>query len=843
MNLTKSWLCLLVVADDLIFFTRSIVTVSDEPEDPWRSAFDDLYDWINGPGVSQIIAFLSTSLISTGTYLAVNQIWSSGYICFSQLDSRSAALFMQLCGLFLDSTIILLSWRVLIWAKSTSSRLHALTHILWLSSGSFAAFWAFVGVVSGTWQLRPDLGLSYSVDIFADSIAFAVLIVSASEWICDATPATAITNATVACGLWTATFHVFQLGDWMHLSRSASLLPLWLLAIGTGILLYIRDVRHFMTIHRILFIGLLAVLLLTATIFTFVRPLSHFNNRHPINDLIYHARGVHDSWKVKATTSKSLSAALKTYQGRHDGRDAPPNFSHWYEFATSSEIIDNFHQIDNDLEIFWSISPRNLRKRAEAAANTAGIVPLFIKNGQVHVTEPGDGVKNTDIRELADMIGKFSRHLPDMVLPINLDASPRVIPSWRDASFLNRDYLRSMAKLITKRSDSHTDVEVPTDSDIDEEIGQGETWSQITSSDFRRIQIDACPSGSLVKTDAHWNYAQFCSHCCETHSKGQFLRDMTNALDICAQPDLKYLHGFFLTDPAQRPVRNLVPIFSPSKSDNFRDIMIPLPRARLDRKDMGRPFENLQDSILWRGALGNHAMSRDAIRGSHIPRLLHLVNSTKNTAPVAMVLPVTAENNKFITDKMSAATLNKALPFDVGIYDYSACLGDNCDLIKTVYGQVNKTTEVPQYRYVLLTDDNDGPAQDTLGIVRSGSVPFISTIFRTWYTERLTPWLHFVPIDPRYQALHATLAYFTGVQGKASQSGRAKDLKGRTSDAEWIAQQGQRWAEKALKTQDMEIYLFRLLLEWARLIDDQRDRIGYRHLANGEAQNDQWTIS
>ena len=47
---------------------------------------------------------------------------------------------------------------------------------------------------------------------------------------------------------------------------------------------------------------------------------------------------------------------------------------------------------------------------------------------------------------------------------------------------------------------------------------------------------------------------------------------------------------------------------------------------------------------------------------------------------------------------------------------------------------------------------------------------------------------------------------------------------------EEIAEVGRVWAEKVLRKEDMEIYMFRLLLEWGRLTDDRRDEIGYMGL-------------
>ena len=42
-----------------------------------------------------------------------------------------------------------------------------------------------------------------------------------------------------------------------------------------------------------------------------------------------------------------------------------------------------------------------------------------------------------------------------------------------------------------------------------------------------------------------------------------------------------------------------------------------------------------------------------------------------------------------------------------------------------------------------------------------------------------------------------------------------------------IALGGKEWAEKVLRREDMQVYVYRLLLEYARLCDDNRERLGW----------------
>ena len=66
-------------------------------------------------------------------------------------------------------------------------------------------------------------------------------------------------------------------------------------------------------------------------------------------------------------------------------------------------------------------------------------------------------------------------------------------------------------------------------------------------------------------------------------------------------------------------------------------------------------------------------------------------------------------------------------------------------------------------------------------------------------------------------------------------------MKEQASDAQWIASQGRKWADTAIGEKDMEVYMFRLLLEWGRLIDDERDKIGFWQDGKGELQSVGWT--
>ena len=42
-----------------------------------------------------------------------------------------------------------------------------------------------------------------------------------------------------------------------------------------------------------------------------------------------------------------------------------------------------------------------------------------------------------------------------------------------------------------------------------------------------------------------------------------------------------------------------------------------------------------------------------------------------------------------------------------------------------------------------------------------------------------------------------------------------------------MAERGREWSNKVLRNEDFEVWFFRLLLEYGRLVDDNRESIGF----------------
>lgn len=272
----------------------------------------------------------------------------------------------------------------------------------------------------------------------------------------------------------------------------------------------------------------------------------------------------------------------------------------------------------------------------------------------------------------------------------------------------------------------------------------------------------------------------------------------------------------------------LVPMFSRSKISGYNDILFPGPWDYVNLEDPisnDKIFSELSNTLLWRGE-GEYKSTYQAWRGHTPQRLAHLANNVNSTKLIPMLLPA-SEPNKFVYENVPVSELSGVLDLDIAMIECNTCkTKEYFDQEREVgVKPIMNERDMLHYRYLFIPG-GPGESWRLINHLRSNSVPFRSSIFRYWYDDRLTPWLHYVPIDGRLQAVHSTLAYFAGLKGKIN--GRDIDMPQKYSEASFIADQGRKWAEKALRREDAEAYLFRLLLEYGRVVDDRRNEIRFQ---------------
>ncbi|KAJ2891288.1 glycosyltransferase family 90 protein [Zalerion maritima] len=548
--------------------------------------------------------------------------------------------------------------------------------------------------------------------------------------------------------------------------------------------------------------------------------------KHPIDDLIITARDRFDSLIIKrSTTLDNAAASYRIRRGRHP----PPGFSEWFQRAQNTNAIvveEFFDRVYDDLNPFWAMPADEIRSRANSWFHV-----VRVRNG---VAE-GDGDTTGRVPWLnlwTDLVAEAAEHLPDVDMPINYMDESRVIAPWEQISKLV-DEERNKRKIL------------PTQDVIREYSGLAATdaargkpydpkWISNDAHKYWDHARIACPPGSsgrespaLESLDSPPNIPgnewkpDFAPH--------GFISNFTASQDICTQGHLRGLHGSFIEAVSMSNTKELIPLFGGCKLRPNNEILIPgamyLTKDAFysGGEDLGPPWEEKQDGIIWRGMASGGRHKKTNWRHFHRLRLVEMLNGTtvetlehgqRDMAgtfglPDEELYPLSEEREGHMGEWLSehaSVGFIKRLCFPKS---------SNCTYFHGAFGELDKVPMKTQYTYKFLPDaDGNSFSARFRGFLRSSSLPIKGTIYAEWHDDRLIPWLHFVPMDNTYRDLYAILDWLT------------KDERGDAAAA-MIADAGAWWAAQVLRREDMLLYVWRLLLEWARVCDDNRDRIGW----------------
>ncbi|KAI4156495.1 MAG: hypothetical protein LQ340_000244 [Diploschistes diacapsis] len=555
--------------------------------------------------------------------------------------------------------------------------------------------------------------------------------------------------------------------------------------------------------------------------------------RHPIDSLIATARLQHKAWVAQAAMSHDLLTAISEYKRRYN-RDPPPGFDVWHKYAVdrSSVVIDDFDSMHNDLAPFWSISPYDLRVRTKQAVfgSWNEVVEVRIRSGSAHVPDMIP-THRWMMEGIVRMMEPFIEHLPDMDLAFNINDEPRVAVPFEKLQALcqtpSAETHGSKSKVWSYDAGRKFDVHINASSQ-----GLFEDWS--FRPNFQEYGSVACPSNSPARRTRSWDFSRLCVWCFEPHSVGHFVSDWDLAGSPCHQPDLGGMHGFYKSAAAFKTTKELVPIFSQSKAQGYSDILYPTAWNYNDKikyepspYNPDFPWSQKHETLFWRGSTTEGFSGYGAWRAMVRQRFAFLNNNS--THPLSVFLPLSKDKQRFMYEDLSrckflnhAALSESKFSMDTRLTGMTRCGFGDCQREEAQFGMASGVDFQEHWRYKYLMDmDGAGFSGRFLPFLQSRSLPFKTALFREWHDSRIKAWLHFVPVDLRLHGLWSTVAYFAGRFGVGLDWTPLEP-------GEWIAESGRLWAEKALRKEDMEIYLFRLLLEWGRLTDDRRDSLGFQ---------------
>ncbi|KAF7510334.1 hypothetical protein GJ744_006830 [Endocarpon pusillum] len=570
---------------------------------------------------------------------------------------------------------------------------------------------------------------------------------------------------------------------------------------------------------------------------------------HPIYGLRLEAD---QRWReYESGRSLTFRQTVEKYR-RTYGRHPPPGFEDWYKFARKKMVfnIDDFEQVMDDLRPFWAIEPKTIRQYAAHMWENPdhGIAGIHIRDHKV-VNLTNRGWRSETMQTV---IEKFVEFLPDMDIAMNRLDQPRVVVPWDDMQgLLAKEYeTRALpAELMdsfTKQQDYllNTTVQKPED-DASEPIDA--EWVSRPGKHYMELASLACPPNSPARS----NMSVARADAMYKHDLGGLITNFNRSTDLCTVgPAIQDLHGLLYSPSSIIASKKLLPVFGECKANINSDILFPANMYykhddRYDYSDLeDLAWEDKSDTMIWRGVTSGGVQTAENWSTMHRQRLVQLLNGThmSTTGKEVSVISETPQFSRAPTLNKTYENFHRFQPSlfaeqhtDVGFVEAWGCVPGDCAFYNDVFTFKPQTSLTSQFRDKYLIDvDGHSFSGRWHAFLESKSLGFKATIFREWHDSRLFAWRHFIPVDNRYDDLYSLLMYFVGYGKPGIQRTEGDDyangdvyMASHDAEGKKIARQGREWAKKVLRREDIEVYMFRLLLEYGRIIDDNRDRIGY----------------
>ncbi|KAI5462674.1 hypothetical protein BGZ63DRAFT_221346 [Mariannaea sp. PMI_226] len=559
--------------------------------------------------------------------------------------------------------------------------------------------------------------------------------------------------------------------------------------------------------------------------FEYVDPHGSINQgpSHPIKKLMVDALASHE--ELLAKRSWNLNDAAARYRARR-GRHPPPGFDKWTEAALASNAIlveDFFDRIYKDLTPFWALDAHTLAQRA-----SSGRWVVKVRNG--HATGVGNTTDRVPWLQLwSGLVAEFADSLPDVDMPINYMDEPRILVPFDEITKLVS--IENKKRRLPRVIDTVTNFTGLAALDAQSPPLYDPFWFD-KSADYWNLSRTGCdpksPSRNVEQIHDFKAPIDYPSDWAPDYAYNGYIKNWTAAMDPCTQPHLPHMHGSFVKPLSLSTTQELIPMFGGSKLPMNNDILIPGAMYLTDDESYsggedqhGPAWYWKKNGVVWRGVASGGKVKEYNWHRFHRHRLVQMLNGTavedaehNGGKAESFHLPNTANYGGV---HLRGRTLGKWLKkFATVGFISRQCQVDPCPYLDPYFKEVNPMAMKDQFKYKFLPDaDGNSFSARFRGFMRSTSVPLKATIYSEWHDDRLTPWVHFVPMDNTFQDIYSILEFFTDPEVDGD------------SAARYVAERGKDWAEQVLRREDMRLYVWRLLLEWARVCDEKRDKLGF----------------
>nr|ADO29930.1 hypothetical protein PP108 [Penicillium paxilli] len=399
--------------------------------------------------------------------------------------------------------------------------------------------------------------------------------------------------------------------------------------------------------------------------------------------------------------STSPEQAIAEYKRRYR-RDPPKGFHQWVEFALQheSKVIDDFDQIDRDLEYYRTPEAR----KAFQLLNSQGENWSFTRRITIQ-----DGAMNRSGWYMYDdywsgLIEPFIENIPDnSIFYMSTIDEPRILSK---------------------------SGEQPTEINFTDSAGQS----------IESLVKDSCSQISRELTSR-----------------------LGHEKDVCQFPEPAKLHALIASPSSFSSTHSPIPILSFGRMSAFRDILIPCPcyaaHPLLDDDEV--PFLEKKPGLYWRGSSTGGRATRFNWRFGHRQRFVAFVQALQNAANFLDASRHFGFRDRNLNQKR--ITLFKDM-FDVQMGGYKQCEfnGDRtaCEDMERVLGPSNFEPEDTSLKYRYLFDlDGNSMSTRFYRLLSRRAVVLKQTWFQEWHDDRLTPWAHYIPVTMEMEELPALMDF------------------------------------------------------------------------------------
>lgn len=309
-------------------------------------------------------------------------------------------------------------------------------------------------------------------------------------------------------------------------------------------------------------------------------------------------------------------------------------------------------------------------------------------------------------------------------------------------------------------------------------------------------------------------------------------------MNFCHNPKLLRYHGAF-SYPFARCAR-MRPMFQLSRTAHNHEFKMP-PLEGFEESNAGTVFVAWEDKkdgrLFWRGKMTGDRYTQPEPgyrpnynwRESHRPRLSLMMHPTAQDGRED-------EDRQWLWVRRGERWEKASFPrsilrehyFDIGIVERLHQCDEADGTCAQMAAELAFKPPVPRgtegkYRFLLDVDGN-GWSSRFRRLLATGSVVLKSTVYPEWNADWLVPFYHYIPVRHDYTDLVGIMAFFAGTPETSDEPA----TEGRDDLAREIGVNARQFTEAHWRWQDMQAYMFRLLLEYRRLMADDREAYVYQ---------------